>query len=394
MVSKKIIHICQDEKFINQAKYQFNELYHNSNLYYVVVKDKSQALRFVSNDIQTHVIDRDDLNLLSNQLPKDTIIVFHSIIPQFYDFIFTTFKSYTLIWIFFGMEIYNDNSYYKSRKLYDKSTKSYLTFKKVPIKKRIKRHIRPYARIIKRDLPLDKFERKQSVLNKFSYIGVFYKEEFDNICKLGNIKYSRHLKFTYYPLENIVNCSEKISSNKSVIMIGNSGHPTSNHIDVLNKIEKFNLDDWEILLSLSYGNKIYVDKLLDDIQKLDFNKITCLKDFLPIDDYNTYLKKVAIFILYTKRQQGVGNTIALLWHGAKVFLSKRNTFYHYLKRIGILVYCYETELNKENLKDGLSIDEIKHNRNLLHQELNEKRLLKELKEQLDFILENQQIHPE
>jgi len=82
-MQRKIFHISQDEKFIKLAKYQFNTLYGELNTYYIVVKNKVKPLNFVQKDNQTKVVERGELSLLSHEIPKNSIIVFHSIIPHF-----------------------------------------------------------------------------------------------------------------------------------------------------------------------------------------------------------------------------------------------------------------------------------------------------------------------
>ena len=90
-------------------------------------------------------------------------------------------------------------------------------------------------------------------------------------------------------------------------------------------------------------------------------------------------------IFNNKRQQAIGNTISLLWFGAKVYLSDKNPFYHFLKRKGVFVYCFETDLNENNILQLLSLDQINHNKKILFQELNQKYLINLLNRQIEKV---------
>ncbi len=158
-----------------------------------------------------------------------------------------------------------------------------------------------------------------------------------------------------------------------------------NHLDVFDKIKSFNLSVEKVVVPLNYGKKQYI-KTVEEIGRMVFKeKFEPLLDFIPLHDYNLILEEVGVAIINCKRQQAVGNIIGLLWMGAKVFLSKFNPFYSYLKRVGVMVYCYETELNEESCNQFLSLEEIKHNRSILFDLLNQEHLAEELTKQISTL---------
>ena len=109
---------------------------------------------------------------------------------------------------------------------------------------------------------------------------------------------------------------------------------------------------------------------------------------MPLEDYNKILEGVKIAILNNRRQQAIGNIIALLYMGAKVFLSKKNTYYHFLKRNNIIVYCYEKDLNEKTINMGLNFEEIEHNRKMLFSLYNSKQLQSELQNSVTKVIKN------
>jgi len=289
--------------------------------------------------------------------------------------------------MFFGMEIYNDSDFHSIKNRYGPLTRRLAPQGKVNSKNKLKNYFRPYYRKLKPNLPFSKKEIKKAVLNNFDYIGIVYKEEYYNILKKAKIKKPNYLFFTYYPLELIVNTNNPINSNKKkVIMIGNSGHLTNNHFDVFQRLKRFDLNEKEITLPLGYGDLNYIKTILNNTEYFFDCKVNFITEFLNLEDYNKILSEVSVFILYTKRQQGIGNIISLLWHGAKVFLSKKNSFYHYLKRIGVHVYCYERQLNQKSIDEGLSKNQIINNRDILYKHLNEKYVINKTKKEFQQIL--------
>jgi hypothetical protein len=384
---KPIIHICQDEKFIEAAKCLFNKT-NNDNIYLVIVNNSNTSLNHVKKDSNTKILTRQEFKKIPDSISKNSVIIFHSIVGSFFDFINEVKEKHILIWMFFGMEIYNDPYLYSSKLLYSKLTRNLALRRNKNFKKDFKDSLRPYARTFKPNLPLSTNEKKKEIFNAFNFIGILYKEEYFNILKRTKIKKPDYLFFTYYPLEFIVDINQPINEFKNKIMIGNSGHMSSNHLDVFEKISNYNLESKEIIVPLSYGNGKYIEMIISRAKSYFNNDVEFLTDFLKLEDYNKILNAVEVFILYTRRQQGVGNIVALLWHGAKVFLSKRNTFYHYLKKMGVHVYCYETELNKKTINSGLTKTQIQENRKILFKYLNEEYLVKELNNQLGHILKD------
>lgn len=377
----QIVHICEDEKFINSAVEQFEYCFPKQNTFFVLPVSSDENFKHVKSQDFIHKTTAADLIPISSTLSNNTIVVLHSLSPRFYDFVLQLPKNIKIIWFCFGFEVYNDSNYFRSNILLDAVTRA-----KFPVIKKSKKDqfieiARPYYRLLKPTLPLSSKEYKRKVFKRIDYFGCPFLEEFQSVKKLLSIK-RVFFNFWYYPLEIITDTQKPIVFPKKNIIIGNSGFKSGNHLDVFDKIKNYSLTDVEIVVPLNYGETKYIQEILTEGKK-DFNEaFKPLLDFMPLAEYNTILESVGVAILNNKRQQAVGNTIALLWFGSKVFLSHKNPFYHYLKRIGVLVYCYETELNEKSIAQFLSLEQIEHNRAILLQELNQAHLADLLKEQI------------
>ncbi|EKB48716.1 TDP-N-acetylfucosamine:lipid II N-acetylfucosaminyltransferase [Cecembia lonarensis] len=379
--SLDIIHLCEDEKFINLAIEQFEFCFPGQNIFYVIPNSLDEKLKHVSQSDFVIITNQEHLILIISSLPKGAIIILHSLSPRFYNFVIHLPESLTVVWLCFGFEIYKDPIYFNDRVLLDKLTLRKFPLRKVSVKESIKEKVRPFYRLFNQKLPLSKKEYKQKALKRINYLGSSFKEEFDQISKMINQR-KNYFSFWYFPIEIIVEIDKPFIFPKTNMLIGNSGFNTMNHLDVFHKIKRYHLDNMNIIVPLNYGKPEYIEYLLIEGERIFQNKFNPLLSFMDLHVYNSVLNSVGVAIFNNKRQQAIGNTIALLWFGSKIFLSEKNSFYHYLKRIGIIVFCYESELNEKSFSKFLSLEEIEHNRRILLKELNKEHLGKLLKEQI------------
>lgn len=385
----RIVHIASDEKFINSANWQFENAFPNKNIFFIYHCSDDIDLVHVkkSKNVNIIVTKKDEDDLLKS-IELNDIVVFHSLPFVFFSIILRLPESIQCIWLFFGYEVYNDIHYFTEHRLLDKITKNHYSIPKQSLKKRVKEniYIRSFYRLIKPQLPLSSYETKREAMNRVNYLGCVYDEEHKNITKLIGIK-KKTFPFWYFPIERIVDVNEKVSLDKSNILIGNSGYKTGNHLDIFNKIKNYDFEKRKIIVPLSYGNGSYINNIIEFGTNIFNDKFHPLTTFFELPKYNQIIKNCGIAILNNRRQQAVGNTIALLWFGSKVFLSNKNTFYAYLKRIGILVFSYENDLTEKSINELLTLDQIEYNRNILFTNLNSALLLKDLKQKIEKVYE-------
>jgi dTDP-N-acetylfucosamine:lipid II N-acetylfucosaminyltransferase len=96
-----------------------------------------------------------------------------------------------------------------------------------------------------------------------------------------------------------------------------------------------------------------------------------LDTFLPLTEYNKIIRSCGIVIMNHHRQQAVGNILASILLGSKVYLSEKNTILQYLRGIGIFVFSIERDLKPHfpEALNNLTEFEINHNREILHREI-------------------------
>ena len=119
---------------------------------------------------------------------------------------------------------------------------------------------------------------------------------------------------------------------------------------------------------MEYGN------LIKQEARTTFPHADILEEKLERNDYYVKLTEVGWAIFNTKVQQGVGNIIALIWMGAKVFLDSNTSTYIDFTAWGIHVYNIHDQLNGHELSIKLSFEQIENNRKKILEKFNEQTI--------------------
>ena len=180
---------------------------------------------------------------------------------------------------------------------------------------------------------------------------------------------TRHLPFAYLSLEQIMPALDEFSCHGHKIMVGHSSSPGGNHFEVLEYLHQIN-PDFSIFLPLSYGDKVYGD-CIEKEARARFNNLEVLRENLSKSLYYKKLKEIGWVIINVKVQEGLGNIIALIWMGVKVFLDERSSTFKDFKGWGMIIYSIQTQLTKKELTDTLTPDQILTNKEIIKEKCSE-----------------------
>lgn len=381
----RLLHISEDEKFINSANSQFEAAFENKNFFHIFKNNDDSELKYVLLEENVKIINSlEGVNKLLSTINKEDVVIFHSLSPRFISFINSLPKEIKTVWLCFGFEIYNDKNFFSVDILYDKITKKTFTYKE-PIWIKIKIFLNKFYKIFLKQKEDNSQKLKAKAIERIDYLACSFEEEFNLVSKLiGQKKF--FFPFWYYPLERIVDVNTNAKIIRNDILIGNSGTKTNNHLDIFKKIEHYNLNDRNVIVPLSYGDKMYIDHIMLKGRETFKDFFLPLDKFYNIEDYNNIIMSCGVAIFNNRRQQAVGNILALLWFGSKVFLSYKSTFYAFLKSLSIHVYSFENDLNENSINVLLSDKEIEHNRGVLKRVLSTEMLNEQLKQTIDSLL--------
>jgi hypothetical protein len=173
------------------------------------------------------------------------------------------------------------------------------------------------------------------IIAQIPEIAAFVREDYDlikSIYKTG-AAYSDIL----YPIPvNIehLNFEKEISTTSDLkFMIGNSGDPSNLHHEMIDYLTRFKNHNIKVFCPLSYGgSKEYRDSIVKLGKSAFGENFVALTSHLGKEEYGRFLNSIDIAIMNHKRQQGLGNILALLYLDKKVFLRSDITSFNYFKR--------------------------------------------------------------
>lgn len=114
-----------------------------------------------------------------------------------------------------------------------------------------------------------------------------------------------------------------IDAKKTInVLIGHSGFPNDNHIEILESLLKFKENNIKIYLVLAYGAEQYIQEIKEYAQKTWGDKVVIIDNFLTYPEYAKLLFNMDIAFFDGKRSYALGNIELLTFFRKKIFLNK------------------------------------------------------------------------
>lgn len=188
--------------------------------------------------------------------------------------------------------------------------------------------------------------------------------------KYGLGKNTRYFPWNYGILEKHLAKNIQLDgiTNANSILLGNSATPTNNHLEALDVILNSG-SERAVYIPLSYGSVPYARLVKEYIRSKPVLSAQCkvLDTFVPLDEYNAIINNCGFVIMNHVRQQALGNIVAMMYRGAKIFLREESILYKHFKEKNAYIYSVqELELDKRLLNTHLTIQQINHNRTILN----------------------------
>jgi hypothetical protein len=227
-----------------------------------------------------------------------------------------------------------------------------------------------YLSGIKKNYLKDLFKSYQQI----DFFCTFLPSDFKSFQQITLNKTAGYVPFAYLSLEHILPGLNNFNSTGDKIMIGHSSSPAGNHYEIIQLLSNLN-KSFSIFLPLAYGDINY-GYLIENEARNKFSDLDVQRDKLELSAYYQKLKEVAWAIINVKVQQGLGNIIALIWMGVKVFLDEDSSTYKDFKAWGIIIFTIQHDLTLEQLSNKLTEKEIENNKAIIFKVCNEE-LVKE-----------------
>jgi hypothetical protein len=118
--------------------------------------------------------------------------------------------------------------------------------------------------------------------------------------------------------------------------VGNSGDPDNRHIEVFDELAKLP-DSFEVIAPLAYGDANNRKRVQESGESTFGHRFESIVEMMSFEDYVSYLRSVDIAVFNHRRQQAMGNTIALLGMGKRVFLRRGTAQWALFRSLGVEV---------------------------------------------------------
>ena len=253
-------------------------------------------------------------------------------------------------WYFFGADVYQQINVFR-KNLYGKETKKFM-FWKWNLRFRNKLRCFKYKIIQRKASPEEIFKKSlKRIENTLWYIP----EEINFISK--QIDLPKFEYFKYFNFKQVVPFdSPSVKCEELNIFVGNSSTIENNHLDVLAGLKRVSDYNFNLGITLAYGDKDkYLNKVKKEFKKTFKERCTFFETFVSLDEYNQRMNNYPVAIMFHFRQQALGNIIYMVANGTKMYLSHNNIVYLWLKNAGVRVGCFETEFENDCKNDNLML---------------------------------------
>ena len=201
----------------------------------------------------------------------------------------------------------------------------------------------------------DLYEAPRDEINDFvrsnfrGYASVADKEV--TVEKYGTNNNFSNISYIFPISKEILSNTTKHPQNYIKIQINNSCDNST--LAVLDDLAKFKNENIRITTILSYGKLQYRDEIIKKGIKIFGNKFDYVDEYMEAQNYAQHLAQNDILILNQNRQQGVGNTLASLCLGNKVFINSNVPTYKFFNSQNIKVFD-TANINKLSYQDFIA----------------------------------------
>ncbi len=338
------------------------ELFSGLNTYLVVVEDISKPTRFTNSDILVV----ENVGLENSPIVaklgdfKRIIVNYHTpFIGHFLRRRKSDLSHAKLIWIIWSGDLYKHPNFLS--KAYTSRTMAVLPPKKTFQAWKTSAH----HRILQVLGKPNKYSFEKS-FSQFDYVASIFEKDVKEAEMVLGVK-AKWIRFAILSFEEMF--SQEFLKNKPVlgdkIMVGHSGSPENNHLDVYHQIHSLlPANDVTVFSPLSYGNPTFIAAVKSMGEEYFGDKFETLEDFIPREAYYHKLAEASFAIFNHKIQQAFGNILGLIFIGVKVFLNPENPIYIELTNHNIKVFDYSI-MTKEDLINPLSAEDVDSNRAII-----------------------------
>jgi len=352
------LHIVPDNTFINKFYDNLNDL-GLLGINKIVVRSNDSKLKSVRHNIPfAPLYSTRFASLIGNTEQYEKVFI-HYFTPLMYRWV-TRHKFRELNWMVWGGDLYNLPSL------------DHVCFEPLTFQQYVKQDLSIKTLLYRLKVFVTNSPFKRSAYSKVKNILTWMPSEYQ--FAIEHLPVHATHKFFFYenqlPYEKLdILPSLKNASERPLLIIGNSGSPTNNHLDVVQFLEA-NRVHADLVIPVSYGDPNYI-KFLKKKLTYSYGTIKFMDRYLAFDEYLNFLSTADALVMNTIRPQGYGNILIMMYLGKPVFFNEKNISLPDLNRAGL------KWLPIENLNVSKSLAMNASNKEAVVNLLSHERLLKE-----------------
>lgn len=355
----KIVDVVTDEKFIDSLIKLNDSINHDALHVYVRVYGRSlPQFKYVTQSARIQLVEIKDFISFLKSNEADAVFL-HSLFSLPLEIIPQIPKSLPVFWMGWGMDIYN--KYMVDIPLYHALTKKVVDspFQQFSFK------LKMALRMLKRGNIYSHCYHK--AVARIDYFSGVLPLEYDLLVPYPFF-HAKRFSYSYNDISDLNNKNLKMSFSKGDnVMIGNSGAPSNNHLDLFHLLNKTDSPNRKYYSVLSYGaTDKYIKKVISTGSALWGTRFIPILKFMNRETFFNLYSDCGYCVYLHERQQGIGNVEYALRSGKKVFVSENSTTYKYYKSIGCYIYSTQSDLSTTSLNTPLSEEEQLNNFNIVN----------------------------
>jgi hypothetical protein len=316
------LHIVPDNTFINKFYDNLNDL-NLLGVNKIIVRSNDSKLKSIRHNIPFAPLYSVQFASLVGDTAQYEKVFIHYFTPLMYRWV-AWHKFKELNWMIWGGDLYNlpslDNVCYEP-----------LTFQQY-----VKQNLSIKTLLYRLKVFVTNSPFKRKAYSKVKNILTWMPSEYQ--FAIEHLPVEATHKFFFYenqlPYEKLDSIVVSVKANeRQALIIGNSGSPENNHLDVVRFLEE-NSVSADLLIPVSYGDARYIAFLK---KKLTYNlgKIEFIERYMPFEEYLNFLGQADALVMNTIRPQGYGNILMMMYIGKPVFFNEKNISLPDLSKAGL-----------------------------------------------------------
>ena len=350
----KIVHIAQDQKFIDWALASFERAQPGANELVLVSDTPGRKVSTEPYAVLTRKQARGQG--LKQPTAGADLIVLHSLGKDWLSFV-GQHDEHRYAWLGWGFDYY-DLIVKRERELHLPATNALLYSDKSLLVKRLRKKAQSF-------MGQDRRQERLAAIKNITTFSPVLGEEYPLPSQAWPCEAPEYASWNDGTVDNLMGNLLGMSVDGTDILVGNSATSSCNHLEVFELLKQHKAPG-KAVVPLSYGDKRYGRAILRCGSEVLGEQFLPLVDFIPLEQYIATLRSCGFVIMNHIRQQALGSIVTMLHMGAKVFLREECPTYQFFKKESATVYSVQ-ELEREPslLSELLPAEDVARNREVV-----------------------------